>query len=121
MMRNVRFLLLPVVVSFAALGGAYGASDPSGSNPAGGSDATNCASPADRDLPAAGTRLTVAAAQGLVGLCLADAEAWAEANGFRVRIIERDGESLIVTADYSESRINVALADGMINRVTNIG
>lgn len=82
---------------------------------------TTCASPADPALPAAGDKLTIAAVQGLVGLCLADAEAWAQSSGFNARVAERDGESLAVTADYSESRVNVAMADGKIIRVMSIG
>ena len=74
-----------------------------------------------RDSADIATVLGHPAVQGLAGLCLADAEAWAQANGFRARVAERDGESLDVTADYSESRVNVAMADGKIIRVMNIG
>ena len=120
-MRRRDEILLTLLLSSATLVVSCGTSDPTGSDPTGGSDVRTCSSPADRARPAAGDKLSVAAVQGLAGLCLADAEAWAQANGFRARVAERDGESLDVTADYSESRVNVAMADGKIIRVMNIG
>ena len=45
----------------------------------------------------------------LVGMPIGDFAAKAEAGGWTVRVVERDGEALAVTDDYSETRVNVAV------------
>jgi hypothetical protein len=57
----------------------------------------------------------------LVGLGEDDASAAATANGWGMRVSERDGVSLPVTADYSPTRANVAVTDGVVTAVLSIG
>lgn len=42
-------------------------------------------------------------------------------NGFEMRVVERDGEPLMVTEDYRSDRINVVVADGNVVSITGIG
>lgn len=37
-----------------------------------------------------------------------------------LRVVKRDGENLAVTADFSPSRINVAVADGRVIRIAGV-
>jgi|FLOH01.1.fsa_nt_gi hypothetical protein len=57
---------------------------------------------------------TVEAAQGLIGLSEADAEASAVAAGYAFRVTMRDGVFLTVTADYSPTRISVDVDGGVV-------
>ncbi len=57
----------------------------------------------------------------LVGMTLADAEAWAEARGMLVRPVVIDGEPLAVTEDFSLDRINVELKAGVVSVVQGLG
>ena len=54
--------------------------------------------------------------QTLVGLTLEQARA---KTSHPVREVQRDGEHLIVTADYREDRINVATEGGKIVAIVN--
>ena len=38
-----------------------------------------------------------------------------------MRVIERDGQSLAMTMDYREDRVNVAVADGRVTAVHSRG
>ncbi len=63
---------------------------------------------------------------GSVGLALDEFTKLAESMGATVRVVERDGESLAVTADFSTSRVNVATttgADGVetVSAIVNVG
>ncbi len=60
------------------------------------------------------------AAPELIGLDEASAAAEAKSLGFEVRVISIDGESLPVTADYSETRVNLTLVSGIVTE-TSIG
>ena len=60
-------------------------------------------------------------AASLDGSQLADARATAKAYHCEVRVVERDGKDLPVTADLRQSRINVAIADGQVIDVRGIG
>jgi hypothetical protein len=42
----------------------------------------------------------------------------AESQGFTVRIIERDGKSMMVQMDYSNNRINFAIVNGKVADVS---
>lgn len=57
----------------------------------------------------------------LVGLDEDAANAAATANGWTMRVTERDGESLPATADYQPSRANVAVIAGLVTAVRSIG
>jgi hypothetical protein len=41
--------------------------------------------------------------------------------GVEMRVVERDGESLLVTEDYRSDRINVVVVDGNVVAITGIG
>jgi hypothetical protein len=56
------------------------------------------------------------ALQAFVGLTEQQAVAQAAANGWPFRVAERDGEQLLLTQDYNEERINVAVQNGMVTR-----
>jgi hypothetical protein len=71
------------------------------------------AQPAD---PAACERLS----RRLEGWSLNRARARAERDRCPLRVVERDGEQLAVTDDYSESRINVRVDAGRVTRVTGL-
>lgn len=55
------------------------------------------------------------------GLPMADAQTAAESQGLTVREVRRDGEDLLVTQDYSPTRINVATSGGQVEAVVSIG
>jgi hypothetical protein len=57
----------------------------------------------------------------LVGLTEADATAKAKSFGWTLRVSRRDGEDLFVTADYSQSRVNVGVAKGIVTEVFAFG
>lgn len=63
--------------------------------------------------------LTIEAA--IVDKTLSDAEAWAADNNMIIRVMERDGEQLMGTADFVQNRINVAVTDGKVTAVMNLG
>ena len=53
-----------------------------------------------------------------IGLTVADATAKADADGRASRVVEEDGESLPVTMDFDETRLNVTVVDGKVTKVT---
>ena len=65
--------------------------------------------------------LDLAWAQRWVGQCLSYAEAEASALGWSVRVVRQDGEDLAATADFSETRFNVALKGDVISEIISIG
>jgi hypothetical protein len=56
-----------------------------------------------------------------VGLSIAEFAAEATALGYTTRVVIEDGESLAVTADYSETRVNVAVEGPRVVAVQGIG
>lgn len=62
-----------------------------------------------------------AASSALVGLGEDEALKVAAEQGWDVRVAERDGVALELTADYSPQRVNVAVADGVVTAVVSIG
>ena len=60
-------------------------------------------------------------ATSIVGETEEDAAAAAEAEGCSIRVVERDGRALAVTEDFSPSRINVAVSDGIVEEIVNLG
>jgi hypothetical protein len=57
-----------------------------------------------------------AALQQLVGLTEQQAAAQAAANGWPFRVAERDGERFLLTQDFNEQRVNVAVENGVVTR-----
>jgi len=62
-----------------------------------------------------------AAAAVVVGLTEDEAAVAAEKNGWGFRVAVRDGEYLPLTADYSPTRVNVAVEAGVVTAVESIG
>lgn len=60
-------------------------------------------------------------ADTVIGYCLTDAQKLAEIFGYTVRVAREDGVDLAVTADFSETRINVATENGAVTEVLSIG
>ena len=67
--------------------------------------------------------LDMSLAKLLVGMCVDDATSLVEgiSDGASLRVVREDGEDLAVTADFSESRVNVAVEGGVITEVVSIG
>jgi hypothetical protein len=54
----------------------------------------------------------------LVGLTEKTAVACAESEGWGVRVVQRDGEEFMVTADYRADRVNLVIEDDVVTSVT---
>jgi hypothetical protein len=57
----------------------------------------------------------------IIGLGIDDATTTLEGQGFTLRVVIEDGEALAVTEDFSTSRVNVEVADGVVVAVVSIG
>lgn len=57
----------------------------------------------------------------LVGLTVKEAEAIAAGDGYVIRVIEEDGESVVHALEFKIMRLNVKVADGKITEVVDIG
>ena len=70
-------------------------------------------------LPGEGDVIGIAPedADRLVGLSEADAVAEAEAQGWDVRVVARDGEDFPITMDYSTGRVNLTVEDDVVTKV----
>lgn len=68
------------------------------------------------DVPAAAVR--TADAEKLVGLTEDEAAKVASGAGWTVRVVSRDGEDFMVTADWQENRVNISVVDGKVTAVT---
>ena len=62
-----------------------------------------------------------AAAEVLVGLEEDEAAKVAEGNGWGFRVVRADGVDFAVTADYSPTRVNVELTQGVVTAIVSIG
>ncbi len=58
---------------------------------------------------------------GIVGLGVDEATKVLDAEGLTLRVVIEDGEALAVTEDFSTSRVNVEIADGVVVAVVSIG
>ena len=61
--------------------------------------------------------ITTEEANTLLGMSEAEAASTAEANGWVVRIAERDGEQFALTMDYNWQRVNLTIKDGVVTYV----
>ena len=57
----------------------------------------------------------------LSGKTLQDAQAEAIRNGWSIRVMEQDGESLISTCDFRMDRVNVTVNGGVVTSANSIG
>ncbi len=77
--------------------------------------------PTGPTTPVDGTAVDVdTASKLLVGLSETDAEAAAIAQGWTLRVVERDGQGQSVTDDYRTDRVNVVITDGVVTAVQSI-
>lgn len=60
-------------------------------------------------------------ADAVVGYCLAEAQDLAKTFGYELRVVRQDGVDLDITADFSESRINVATKGDIVSEIISIG
>jgi hypothetical protein len=58
---------------------------------------------------------------GIVGLAVDEATKVLDAEGLTLRVVIEDGVGLAVTEDFSTSRVNVEVADGVVVAVVSIG
>lgn len=65
--------------------------------------------------------LDLAWAQRWVGQCLSYAESEASVLGWSVRVVRQDGVDLAATADFSDTRFNVATKASVISEIISIG
>jgi hypothetical protein len=73
-----------------------------------------------RSLPESARRAlerTEQFADSLIGQSEQDAVAASEAQGFAVRIAQRDGESFVLRADMEFSRVNLVIENGIVSEV----
>jgi hypothetical protein len=77
-----------------------------------------CAPVTTMTVPAASVQQI---ADAMVGYCLVAAQELAKTFGYEVRVVRQDGVDLVVTADFSESRINVAVDGQAVTSVVSIG
>lgn len=70
-------------------------------------------------LPGEGDVIGIAPedAERLVGMSEADAVAEAEAQGWDVRVVARDGEEFPITMDYSTGRVNLTVVNDVVTKV----
>lgn len=57
-------------------------------------------------------------AQKLVGLTEAEATKVATGNGWTVRVAMRDGQGFMLTTDYSDTRVNLTVTNGVVTGIT---
>lgn len=74
----------------------------------------------------AGDDTGATAVPDVIGDTVGDATATLEAAGFTLRVVQRDGEDLPVTADFVENRVNVAVesqryGDEIVTEVVSTG
>jgi hypothetical protein len=80
--------------------------------PTPGVPATDVAPPTTLELPNP---------QELVGLSPEEAAAVVRERGWVLRVVRADGEDLVVTEDFRENRMNVAVVDGLVTDLVNVG
>lgn len=89
------------------------------------SDAATEPSPACAGLPTEITEPGLSTQVGdiIVGMCVEDARAFIEGYtpGASLRVVREDGVELPVTADFQETRVNVAIDAGVISAVLSLG
>lgn len=61
-------------------------------------------------------QLTQEFAATLLGMNVVEAEALAKSQGFMSRIVERDGESFMITMDYRTNRVNLIVENDIITK-----
>ncbi len=57
----------------------------------------------------------------LIGMTTEDASAALKKDNMKIRIMRRDGEGGVGTCDYIPERVNVAIVDGKVTEIINLG
>lgn len=57
----------------------------------------------------------------LTGVDLDEAQRRARSDGLVVRVVERDGEGLVITMEFVERRVNVAVRGDQVVRIVGLG
>jgi len=94
-----------------------GSSGSSGASP--GSGSTGQTNPGDAPVSEAG-QISDKEAASLVGLTETEATKVATSKGWTVRVVERDGEQFMVTADWRGDRVNLTVRGGKVTD-TSVG
>ena len=102
----------PAPVDPASSGSSGSGSGSSGSNGSGGS--ANPGSGPVTDMP----RISDADAAVLVGLSETEADKFAASKGWTTRVVERDDEQFMVTADWRGDRVNLTVVAGKVTAVS---
>jgi hypothetical protein len=96
-----------------------------GGTACGGDDDDDASSAATSTAAAATTTTTAGSDSGTsaeftdyIGLTVADATAKADADDRASRVVDEDGESLPVTMDFDETRLNFTVVEGKVTKVT---
>jgi hypothetical protein len=77
--------------------------------------------PSDSTVDSPDTTTDVTAPDALIGLTLEEAAPVVAQAGFELRVVREDGVDLVVTEDFRENRLNVAVEDGIITELVSIG
>lgn len=56
--------------------------------------------------------------ESLLGLMESEAQTQAQAAGWNVRVVSRDGEEMMTTRDYRDDRLNFSVDNGVVVEVT---
>lgn len=92
---------------------------PTGGSPTSGSPTGE--SPAPDSPTAAAAPAEIDDGSQWIGLCIADATKLAERSGYQLRAVRIDGVEQAVTMDFSESRFNVSVDNGIVTGIVSIG
>ena len=107
-MQFVGFQIRLIMVVFVLVSCVAKTGDPSGV-----SAFVECPQSDTADL----TAISQERADMLIGFTESDAEACATSLGWAFRVGERDGESFVLTADYSQQRVTVSVANDLVTAV----
>jgi len=65
----------------------------------------------------ANIEMTSADVKSFIGLSEEDALSKAHKNGVAARVLERDGQPLLMTMDFQEGRLNMTVKDGQVTKI----
>lgn len=57
----------------------------------------------------------------LIGLSVNEADEALKTAGYKMRVVQEDGEHFIVTMDYRLDRVNVAVNNGKVSSINGVG
>jgi hypothetical protein len=101
----------------AGQGEAEGVAGAAGAADEGAGEAEEAAAGSGRGEAGEGVKGDRPEDEEFVGLKVEDGKALAEKHGIPARVVKIDGESLFVTQDYAEGRVNFTVVKGVITEV----